>query len=188
MNSRNWWQSEVIYQIYPWSFQDSNSDGVGDIQGIISRLDYLADLGITSIWISPIYQSPMADNGYDISDYYTIAPEFGTIDDFKFFVDTFHQNGIGIILDWVPAHFPTDAFGLAKFDGTCVYEYEDPRRGWHPDWNSLIYDFGRDTVRRFLIASALIWLDLYHIDGLRVDAVASMLYWDYSRKDGQALL
>ena len=83
MNSRNWWQSEVIYQIYPWSFQDSNSDGVGDIQGIISRLDYLADLGITSIWISPIYQSPMADNGYDISDYYTIAPEFGTIDDFK---------------------------------------------------------------------------------------------------------
>lgn len=88
MNSRNWWQSEVIYQIYPWSFQDSNSDGVGDIQGIISRLDYLADLGITSIWISPIYQSPMADNGYDISDYYTIAPEFGTIDDFK---DLLHE-------------------------------------------------------------------------------------------------
>lgn len=88
MDSRNWWQSEVIYQIYPWSFQDSNSDGVGDIQGIISRLDYLADLGITSIWISPIYQSPMADNGYDISDYYTIAPEFGTIDDFK---DLLHE-------------------------------------------------------------------------------------------------
>lgn len=104
MNSRNWWQSEVIYQIYPWSFQDSNSDGVGDIQGIISRLDYLVDLGITSIWISPIYQSPMADNGYDISDYYTIAPEFGTIDDFKDLLHEAKKRDIKIILDLVVNH------------------------------------------------------------------------------------
>lgn|SRR5699024_1030987 len=104
MNSRNWWQSEVIYQIYPWSFQDSNSDGVGDIQGIISRLDYLADLGITFIWISPIYQSPMADNGYDISDYYTIAPEFGTIDDFKDLLHEAKKRDIKIILDLVVNH------------------------------------------------------------------------------------
>ena len=151
-----------------------------------SLLDYVKEMGYTHIELMPIMEHPFSGSwGYQPTGLFAPTSRFGSIDDFKFFVDTFHQNGIGIILDWVPAHFPTDAFGLAKFDGTCVYEYEDPRRGWHPDWNSLIYDFGRDTVRRFLIASALVWLDLYHIDGLRVDAVASMLYWDYSRKAGE---
>jgi 1,4-alpha-glucan branching enzyme len=123
--------------------------------------------------------------GYQPIGLFAPTSRFGSADDFKYFVDQCHQNGIGVILDWVPAHFPSDSHGLARFDGTPLYEYEDPRRGWHPDWNSYIYDFGRDTVRQFLVASALFWLDHYHIDALRVDAVASMLYWDYSRNEGE---
>ena len=110
---------------------------------------------------------------------------FGEPDEFKQFVDQCHQAGVGVIIDWVPAHFPEDGHGLARFDGSHVYEYEDPRKGWHPDWNSCIYDFGKQTVRQFLVANALFWLDKFHIDGLRVDAVASMLYLDYSRNEGE---
>ncbi|WAJ69109.1 1,4-alpha-glucan branching protein GlgB [Catenovulum adriaticum] len=147
---------------------------------------YVKDMGYTHIELMPISEHPYDGSwGYQPVGLFAPTSRFGSPDDFKYFVDQCHQNGVGVILDWVPAHFPEDGHGLARFDGTYVYEYEDPKRGWHPDWNSCIYDFGKDSVRQFLVASALIWLDKFHIDALRVDAVASMLYWDYSRDEGE---
>lgn len=176
-----------IYEVHLGSWKhNENGKSLNYRELAVELVNYCKEMGYTHVELLPIMEHPFSGSwGYQPTGLFAPTSRFGSIDDFKFFVDSFHQAGLGVILDWVPAHFPTDAFGLARFDGTCVYEYEDPRRGWHPDWNSLIYDFGRDTVRRFLIASALIWLDLFHIDGLRVDAVASMLYWDYSRKEGE---
>ena len=151
-------------------------------------IPYAVDLGFTHLELLPITEHPLdASWGYQPIGLFAPTRRFGDPAGFARFVDRAHAAGLGVILDWVPAHFPTDAHGLAHFDGTALYEHADPRRGFHPDWNTAIYDFGRREVANFLYANALYWLDRFHIDGLRVDAVASMLYLDYSRKAGEWL-
>ena len=179
------WRSAVsVYEVHLGSWKL----GLSYRDLAIELVDYVQQQGFTHVEFLPVTEHPYGPSwGYQVTSFFAPTSRFGSPDEFKFLVNALHNAGIGVILDWVPAHFPKDEWALAQFDGTALYEHADPRLGEHPDWGTLIFNFGRNEVRNFLVASALYWLTEYHIDGLRVDAVASMLYLDYSREEGEWL-
>ncbi len=180
-------QALSFYELHPGSWKRNDQGEFLNYRQLADALvPYLVDMEYTHVELMPVAEHPFYGSwGYQPVGLFAPTSRYGTPDDFKYFVDQCHQAGIGVVLDWVPAHFPADGHGLANFDGTPLFHDPDPRRGWHQDWNSYIYDLGREHVRRFLVSNALYWFEMFHIDGLRVDAVASMLYLDYSRSHDQ---
>ena len=178
-----------VYEVHLGSWRRGDDDRVLTYRESAQQLaDYCVSMGFTHVELMPLAEHPFGGSwGYQVSSYYAPTSRYGSPDDLRWFVDHLHQHGIGVILDWVPAHFPRDEWALAQFDGTALYEHADPRRGAQPDWGTLVFNYGRNEVRNFLIANARYWVDEFHVDGLRVDAVASMLYLDYSRGPGQWL-